>query len=55
MEHDDRDPAGPPALLHIDPVPVPHIQHALVERVDRGIKMTACAAMSGDLVHESAI
>ena len=51
MQNHDRNPIGPPALFDIDPVPIAHVQHALVKGIDGGIKMRCCAFMTRDLVH----
>jgi hypothetical protein len=39
MKHNDGSTVRFSALLHIDPVAVADIQHALIERVDRRIKI----------------
>jgi 2-polyprenyl-3-methyl-5-hydroxy-6-metoxy-1,4-benzoquinol methylase len=41
VQHDDRHALRVAALLDIDPVPVAHVEHPLVERVDRRIEMAA--------------
>ena len=46
MQHHNRLPVRVAALLHIDSVPLTHRQHALIERVNPGIKMRCCAVLS---------
>jgi hypothetical protein len=55
MENDDRRAIGVAALLHVDLVPVAHIQHPLIERVDRREQMRRCALLAGELVHRHPI
>ena len=51
MQNNNSNPVRPPALLDMDPVPIPHFQHALVKGVDGRVKIRDCAFMTRDLVH----
>jgi hypothetical protein len=55
MQHDHRRAVGIAALLHVEVVPVAHIQHPLIERVDRREQMRRCALLAGELVHRHPI
>jgi ubiquinone biosynthesis O-methyltransferase len=52
MQHDHRRAVGVAALLHVEMVAVAHIQHPLIERVDRREQMRRCALLAGELVHD---
>jgi hypothetical protein len=43
MQHQNRNPVRLATLLYINAVPMPHIQHALIERLDRRVKIFNCA------------
>jgi hypothetical protein len=43
MQHQNRYPVRVATLLDIYPVPIPDIQHALIERLDRRVKIFNCA------------
>ena len=46
VEDDDGDAIGPPALFHIDAVTIAHVDHALIERIDRRVKKLDCALLT---------
>jgi hypothetical protein len=46
VEDDDGNSVGATALFDIDPVAVAHIYHALIERVDRRVKVFDCALLT---------
>jgi hypothetical protein len=54
-KHDHRRALGIAALLDIELVAIAHIQHPLVERVDRREQMCRCALLAGELVHRHPI
>jgi hypothetical protein len=49
VQHDDRNALRVAALLDIDMVPVAHVQHPLIERVDRRIEVRGCALLACEL------
>ncbi len=51
MDDDDGDAVGIAALLHIDPMPARHVEHALVKRVQRGVKDLRGGLGAGELFH----
>ena len=55
MEHDDRNPVGIAALLDIDPVPLSHVQHTLIERIGRRIQKLRCGFRACQLLHSRTI
>ena len=46
MQHHNRNAVRPPALFHVNTVPVAHIQHPLIKRIDGRIKMRTCAFLT---------
>ena len=46
VEDDDGNAVGIAALFDVDPVPVAHVDHALIERVDRRVKVLDCALLT---------
>ncbi len=46
MQHHDGDAVGIAALLDIDAVPVAHVDHALIEGVDRRVQELDCALLA---------
>ena len=51
MQDDHRNPIGIAALLHIDTMPIAHIDHPLIERFDRRVQILNCALLVRVLVH----
>jgi hypothetical protein len=37
MEDKDGDPIGPSALFDVNPVPIAHVENALIEGIDRRV------------------
>ena len=46
VQNHDGHPLGIAALLDIDAVPIAHVDHALIERVDRRVKKFNCAFLA---------
>jgi hypothetical protein len=46
MQDNDGYPLRIPALLHIDAVAVTHVDHALIEGIDRRVKIFDCALLA---------
>jgi hypothetical protein len=46
VEDDDRDAVGIAALFDIDPMAIAHVDHALIEGVDRRVKVFDCALLT---------
>ena len=55
MQHDNGNARWVTALLNINPMPIADVQHALIERVERRIKIALVLTSIGDLVHNHPI
>ena len=55
MQDDNRRALGIAALFDIDLMAIAHIQHPLIEGINRRVEIGACALLAGELVHTSPI
>ncbi|WP_343162838.1 hypothetical protein [Paragemmobacter kunshanensis] len=46
MQDKHGDPLRVAALFHIDAMPIAHVDHALIERVDRRVEKFDCALLA---------
>jgi hypothetical protein len=46
MQYNNRRPVRVSALFDVKPMPVAHLDHALIERIDPRVKMRHCAVLS---------